>query len=512
MKAPVSALAAGFYARLCRLAGAALNLEEVGNGVADLLTGVLGARRVFLRLSPEPAGLPVVQVGRGFPPAVGPWSEEVISRALAGRLPFTLGEGGQTLRLLDQGRLEELRRPPATLLGVPILLEQEVLGLIAADRLLPGGTLPEEVALLRETGEFLARLVALHRELAAREDRWYWENLALKASLVHGHQNLLVGRSPALGALKHLIRRVAESRAPVLLVGEPGVGKTLVARLIHEMGPRARQPFVKVNCAALPEELLAAELFGLEKGAFSEAARARAGRLAEAEGGTLLLTEVEVLPATLQADLLRFLEEREFRRLGGPKVRKADVRLLAASRGGLAEAAAQGRFLAEFYQKLSLFTVPVPALRERPEDILPLLNHFLDQVSREYGRRYYLTRQAEEVLAAYSWPENVRELKNLVERLAVLADGPALDVADLPPHILAGERTSGAEPTPLSRLKELERREIVAALERHHWVQSQAAMELGLTLRQMGYRVKQFGLLNLVKKGRSRGPAPRSRS
>lgn len=517
MQLPVRSPTARFFAELCKLAGAVLDLDHVLRVVADLLTGILEARRVLLFLYPEPAGLPVLRVVRGFAAgaadsATGPLPETVLSQLLASRLPFALGDGGQPLRFLDQRRLAAPLRPAPALLGVPILLEQETLGLIAADRHL-GGDAPaaQDIAVLQDAADFLSRLAGLHRVLLAREDRWRWENLALKASLAHGHQNLLVGRSPALAALKQLIRRVAESRVPVLLVGEPGVGKTLVARLIHEMSPRGGQPFVRVNCASLPGSLLAAELFGLEKGALPDATRGKPGRLSEAEGGTLLLTEVDVLPSALQANLLRLLEEREFQRLGGVKARQAEVRVLAASRENLAAAVAEGRFLAELYQKLSLFTVPVPALRERPQDILPLLNHFLDQVSREYGRRFYLTRQAEAVLAAYSWPENVRELKALVERLAVLADGPALDVADLPPHILGGRKKTEAETTHLSRLKELERREIVAALERHHWVQSQAAMELGLTLRQMGYRVKQFGLLNLVKKGRSRGPAPRTR-
>lgn len=511
-------MTARFFAGLCKLAGEVLRPAQVLETVADGLHLVLAARRVLLVLAEDLGNVPVIGAWRGLSPGAGAAVDrllppEILAQLAEARQPFAAGEGWQPLRFLDRRHLGGTLRPPPFLLGAPVLDDQDFVGVVAVDRLAAvGGSPGTELEVLTTVAEFLAGLVKVQRSLSAREERWRWENLALAARLAHGHESLLVGQSPAVAALRQLLKRVAESRAPVLLVGEPGVGKTLAARLIHEMSPRRRQPFVRVNCAALPEPLLSAELLGRDKGVGSEASRGRPGRLGEAEGGTLLLTGVERLPSALQGVMLRLLEDREYQRLGGAKVRKADVRLLAATQEDLAAAVAEGRFLAELYQKLSLFTVPVPSLRQRSEDILPLLNHFLDQASRELGRRFYLTRRAEEVLTAYAWPGNVRELKTLVERLTVLAEGPGIDATDLPAPLARVQPRASKEAAPAwSRLKELERQEIIAALERHQGVQSQAALELGLTLRQMGYRIKQFGLLSLVKKGRSRSPAHGSR-
>jgi len=305
---------------------------------------------------------------------------------------------------------------------------------------------------------------------------------------------------------RQLIKKVAPVKASVLLMGESGTGKTLLARVVHALSPRAKYPFLKINCASLPENLLEIELFGIEKGASPGAVRAKPGRLEEADGGSLFLDEVETLSLPLQAKLLRFLQEREFERLGSARTRKVDVRIIAATTSDLTAQVSAGAFREDLSYLLSVFPIRVPPLRERPEDIPPLLDHFMDKVSEEYGRRFYFTQKAQAVLQEYNWSGNVREMENLVERLCILVEGSEIDLKDLPAYLSpAGVKTDPEDQAFLSRLKEMEKREIVAALERNHWIQSQAAMDLGLTLRQVGYRVKQFGLERLIKEQRGLG-------
>jgi Nif-specific regulatory protein len=315
----------------------------------------------------------------------------------------------------------------------------------------------------------------------------------------------MVGRSQAMVEVQQLIKKVAPSKASVLLLGESGTGKTLIARLIHEVSTRARFPFVKINCASLPENLLESELFGYEKGAFTGAVKAKAGRFEEADGGTVFLDEIGELSLALQVKILRFLQEREFERLGSTKTRRVDVRIIAATNKVLAETVKEGTFREDLYYRLNVFPIRVPSLRERKEDIPLLLDHFLDRSSKEYGRRFRLTSKAIELLQAYDWPGNVRELENLVERLTIVVEGSEIDLKDLPSTVHAEKRAPEVEETlMLTRLEEMEKKEVMAALERNRWIQSHAAKDLGLTLRQIGYRIKKFGLESVIDERRGR--------
>jgi Nif-specific regulatory protein len=280
----------------------------------------------------------------------------------------------------------------------------------------------------------------------------------------------------------------------------------LIARVIHELSSRARYPFLKINCGSLPENLLAAELFGYEKDTLPGTVKARPGRLEEADGGTIVLEEIGEMSLNLQARLVRFLQEMEFTRLGGHRTRKVEVRLIAASTEDLAAEVKAGSFREDLYYLLSHSQVRIPPLSERRQDIPLLLNHFLEKVSKEYGRRFYMTQKALEVLQDYAWPGNVREMENLVERLCIVVEGAEISVKDLPPYLSPATPLGAPEDQAfMTRLKEMEKREILAALERNRWIQSQAAMDLGLTLRQIGYRVKQFGLERLIKEQRAHG-------
>jgi Nif-specific regulatory protein len=492
--------------------GQALNLNQALASVLETLARFLATRRATIILKDSDTGLLATAASYGLAPEP-PRGENFLAPEAAALVlrtaqPFLATRGGLEPLPIDEINGRHLDKRSVSYLGTPILLGDTAVGLLGVDRLFREEIpLKEDFRFLGAVASLVAQIVNLNLQVRAREESWQRENLTLKAELSEKSQNLLVvGQSPAILEVQQAVKRAAPSRAPVLLLGESGTGKTLIGRVIHELSPRARYPFLKINCSSLPEHLLESELFGFEKDAFPGASKARPGRLEEADGGSVFLDEVEALSPSLQAKLLKFLQSREFARLGGSRTRKVDVRLFVASSVDLADAVAAGSFPEDLYYLLKACPIRVPPLRERREDIPLLLNHFLDKVSEEYGRRFYFTRKTLEVLTEYNWPGNVREMENLVERVCLMVEGPEIDLKDLPSYLTpAGKKAEPEDQSFLSRLKEMEKREIVAALERNHWIQSQAAVELGLTLRQIGYRVKQFGLEKLIKEQRAQG-------
>ncbi len=307
----------------------------------------------------------------------------------------------------------------------------------------------------------------------------------------------IVGDSPTLLAAIDLARRVAPSRSTVLITGETGTGKELIAALIHRASTRADGPLVKVNCAALPETLLESELFGHERGAFTGADRERVGRFEEASGGTLFLDEIgEMSPAT-QAKLLRVLQDQEFHRLGGTRVLRTDARIVSATNREPEEMIREGSFREDLFFRLNVIRIHLPPLRERPQDLIALAHHFLRHFAREHGRP--LRGFGEDALArirAHSWPGNVRELRNSVERAVLMAESTRLRAGDLS----LGTAPAGApEWRPLlppegATLHEIERRLVLEALERGGWVQKRAAALLGISRRKLNYMIRKMGL------------------
>ncbi|MCZ4303462.1 sigma 54-interacting transcriptional regulator [Zoogloeaceae bacterium G21618-S1] len=246
----------------------------------------------------------------------------------------------------------------------------------------------------------------------------------------------LIGASGGFNAVAHRLKRVAPTDATVLFLGESGVGKERFSKALHAIGPRARQPFVSVNCAAIPHELVEAELFGVEKGAFTGAAASRPGRFERASGGTLFLDEISSLPLHAQGKLLRVLQEGEVERVGDTRVRKVDVRIVAAANRNLRDEVQAGRFREDLFFRLNVFPIEIPPLRERREDIPLLVNVFLQRYAQRFGKRVAgLTRRASDALWAYDWPGNVRELENMIERSVILVDeGASVDVQ----HVFSG--------------------------------------------------------------------------
>jgi DNA-binding NtrC family response regulator len=306
----------------------------------------------------------------------------------------------------------------------------------------------------------------------------------------------IVGISPALRQAVDLATRAAPSRTTVLITGETGTGKELVAGLIHALSPRAERAFVKVNCAALPETLLESELFGHERGAFTGADRARVGRFEQADGGTLFLDEVGDMSPATQAKVLRVIQEREFQRLGGVRNLRVDVRIVAATNQDLELAIAEGRFREDLFFRLNVIGLRLPPLRERPEDVAPLAEHLIDEFGRELGRpRRGFTRAALAKLAAHAWPGNVRELRNAVERAMLMAEGDWIGPDDLvlAPSVPHDAATGELRPGGLT-LADVEREVVLAALRRSGFVQKAAAELLGVSRRKLNYMIGRMGI------------------
>ncbi len=304
-------------------------------------------------------------------------------------------------------------------------------------------------------------------------------------------------KSQKMAELVHLAGRIASSQATVLIQGETGTGKELMARLVHQLSPRANRPLVVVNCAAIPETLLESELFGHEKGAFTGAVLRRIGRFEQADGGTLFLDEIGELTLPVQVKLLRFLQEREFQRVGGERTLKADVRIISATHQDLESGVKQGLFREDLFYRIHVVTLKIPPLRERREDIPALLELFIEKYSRENQKTIEgVSREARDQLMRYDYPGNVRELENIIERAVVISQDPLISTRDLPFQDCLGMENSGEADRSGSlqeAMEDLERRMIREALEQAESNQSQAARLLGLSERMLRYKLKKYG-------------------
>jgi len=335
-----------------------------------------------------------------------------------------------------------------------------------------------------------------HRRLLARIEAYD------RTEIVPRFENI-VGESPQMKEVFRTIEKVARSNATVLVLGETGVGKELVAEALHRNSSRADRPFVKMNCAALHESLLESELFGHERGAFTGADRQRTGRFELANEGTLFLDEIGNMTASTQAKVLRVLQEREFERLGGSRTIRVDVRLVAATNKNLEEAIHRGEFREDLFYRLNVVSVTVPPLRERKEDIVPLASHFIDRYSKELKKDVRgLDPAAVRALKRHTWPGNIRELENTIERAVLMSEGRFVQEEDL--NLGVTGRTTADNVASLNLrlpptgvdLDELERQAILEALRISNWVQKDAAKFLGISSRVMNYKVAKYEIKN----------------
>lgn len=332
------------------------------------------------------------------------------------------------------------------------------------------------------------RLVKENRRLSqALSDRYKYGNI--------------IGKSKPMQGIYEMISKVAQSKASVLITGPSGTGKELIAKAIHYDSPRKNRPFISVNCGALTETLLESELFGHEKGAFTGALSMKKGRFELADGGTLFLDEVGDMPPPLQVKLLRVLQEMEFERVGGTKTIKVDVRVLSASNRNIKEVVAEGDFREDLFYRLNVINIDVPSLRERPEDIRLLVNHFIEKYRQDEGKeRIELSPEVWKILYSYSWPGNVRELENIIERAVVLKADRVIGQEDLPPELsekreeLEVERFIPPDAPLQKTLEQIEEKLIRRALDHCDNVQSHAAEMLGITKSLIQHKMKKYNI------------------
>lgn len=418
----------------------------------------------------------------------------------------TVLESGQTLiieKISEEprflGRLG-LYDPQLPFIGVPIHIEEAPIGVLTAQPITGNdGLLPERARFLEMVAQLIAQSIREAREIEKERQDLTDERDRLRRAVRgnYGFENM-IGQSPPMKKIFELIRQVAKWDTTVLIRGETGTGKELIANAIHYNSPRNHNQFIKVNCASLPENLLESELFGHEKGAFSGALNQHKGRFERADGGTLFLDEIGEISPSFQAKLLRVLQEGEFERVGGNRTLKIDVRIIAATNTDLETAVEQGRFREDLYYRLNVMPITLPPLRERPEDT-PLLAHFLvDKIAKKQGRHLELTESAIRLLMRHNWPGNVRELENRLERAAILCEQSVIDRTVINLTGLEDELPlTSSTNQPKVDLKDPsldERERVIAALEQAGWVQAKAARLLDMTPRQIAYRIQTLNI------------------
>ncbi|HYA13134.1 MAG TPA: sigma 54-interacting transcriptional regulator [Syntrophales bacterium] len=419
--------------------------------------------------------------------------EGITGRVAQTGRPMAIANLGNETHFLDRtGARRSLNRSELTFLCVPIIYDARVVGVISADKVARSvENLDREIAMMSSVAELIARAV---RTRALEE-----ENRRLR--MIVGRSKApsadIVGKSRSLQEIFGLVAQVSDTNTTVLINGETGTGKELIARAIHLNSSRRDNPLIYVNCAAMPDTLIESELFGHEKGAFTGALQQRKGRFEEANGGTIVLDEVGELSATAQAKLLRVLQEKQIQPLGSSKVVNVNVRVIAATNRDLEQDIISGRFRTDLYYRLNVFPIYLPPLRERGSDIIMLTDHFVLKYAKRLGKPVKrISTPVLETFLAYQWPGNVRELENCIERAVLVATGDTIESLHLPPSLQV--KTRDGEKKEQGKLKNVvesqERALIIDALKETRGNQSKAAKLLGTTKRITQYKIQKFGI------------------
>jgi transcriptional regulator with GAF, ATPase, and Fis domain len=500
---------------LARVFGASLNLKETFEQVAQAVRPSLDFDVMGVRLRGE-NGREMELVGRAgdapgpASPARIPFDDLSFSATVEAGNPVLIRDTQRELDPTRPGDRRIIQRGNRSCLSVPLWFAEEVGGVLFFAKRQPDWYDTADVEIANAIAAQV--VVALQHQHLAEEQQ---HRAQIEGRALHLEQRLtrlrhemgdqygfdrIIGRAPALRETLTRAAKVAPTETTVLLTGESGTGKELAARAIHHASPRADGPFVALNCAALPETLVESELFGHERGAFTGADRQKPGRFELAAGGTLLLDEIAELSPAVQAKLLRVLQEHEFQRVGGTVTLRADARLIIATNQDLARTVAGGKFREDLFYRLNVFSVHLPPLRERGDDILLLAHHFVRELGTRIGRgEPGLSRDARALLLSYRWPGNIRELANAVERALIVSEGGLLtaDHFGIVPPEQSPDPGAMSHTSDLAKpvsLAELEKNALLAALERAKGNKAKAAAALGITRTQLYTRLRRFGL------------------
>ena len=487
---------------ISRVLDSSLDLEDVVHPVLRAFDSHCGIRLGVLSLLNRATESISIEAAIGLSASEQRRGQYRIGEGIIGRVvqsgepiivPRVADEPGLANRTgaLDAPGLGEL-----ALICVPIKAGNVVVGCLLTDRVFPSSTpVEEDVRLLSIAASMISQAVKLRQEAQEQSRRLAAENDRLRGELAERFRpENIVGNSEAMLGVFGLVSQVSHSDATVLLRGETGTGKDLVAHAIHYNSARAAGPFIKVNCAALPESVIESELFGHERGAFTGAVTARKGRFELADGGTIFLDEIGDLTPATQVKLLRVLQERELERVGGSETIRCDLRVIAATNRNLEELIEQGAFRTDLYYRLNVFPIHIPPLRERKSDVLLLTDYFVEKYGRRNGKNIKrVTTAAIDMLMSYHWPGNVRELENCVERAALLSNDDVIHGHHLPPTLQTAD-ASGTAPQGSLR-GELERVEKELVQDALKWAKgnmARAARSLGVSERIMGLRVSKY--------------------
>ncbi|NCC50627.1 MAG: GAF domain-containing protein [Spartobacteria bacterium] len=479
------------------------DVAELLNAVLDIMETEMGLLRGTLTLRRPDTDIFEIQASRGLSELEMKRGQYQLGEGITGRVaqtgaPALIPDITKEPSFLD--RTKSRRQAQVAFLCVPIIHQQEVIGTMSIDRPTANEEeLARDLKFLHLVADILAEGVSGIREQNEEHESLMAENRRLKQRLDDMyHPNNIVGNCSSMRLVYEQIAQVADSPATVLIRGESGTGKELVAHAIHYSSPRKNNPFICVNCAALPENLIESELFGHEKGAFTGAMNQRAGRFELANGGTLFLDEIGDIALAVQVRLLRVLQERVFERVGGAQPIKVNVRIIAATSRNLEEAIREERFREDLYYRLNVFPIHIPPLRERRSDIMLLADHFVSQYNREYNKTIKrISSAAINMMMAYHWPGNVRELENCIERAVLTSTDNVIHAYNMPPSLQTSEQTNTsllpADGASLSdMLKAYEREIIVDALKKHRGNAAAAARQLQTTQRIINYAITRL--------------------
>ena len=483
---------------------ATLDLKKSLYGVMDLLVARLGMNRGSIALlNPETSEIHI-EVAHGMSPIAKSKGRYKLGEGITGRVietgrPIAVpGIGDEPLFLDRTGARSGIDKSKISFICVPIKDGRRVIGALSVDRVFEGTSpLEEDIRILSIISSMIVQKVVMLEKINSEKDQLKEENIRLKKELNKKYSfSNIIGNSRKMQEVFYLITQVAKSNANVLLLGESGTGKEIVANAIHYNSLRSAKPFVKINCAALPENLIEAELFGYEKGAFTGASHQKEGKFELANSGTIFLDEIGSLALESQGKLLRVLQERELERLGGTKTIKVNVRLIAATNKDLAAAVEGNRFREDLFYRLNVYPIYLPALREREADVLMLADYFLEKYAKEYDKDIKrISTPSIDALVRYNWPGNVRELENCIERAVLLCNDHVIHSYHLPPTLQTADDTGTHQTQSLAEAMEIFERELlIDSLKSSRGNMRKAAEALKTTERIFGYKVKNYGI------------------